>query len=184
MDNGPEDRRFIEQAASGDRRAFGELVTRYQRRLFRFVFMLLKSKDGADDIVQDAFVNAWQALATFESDKPFYPWLSTIARNLALNRLKREARQTQASEMEDEFEKIPDRALNPLDKLIEKENDRVLARAVMSLPEQYRTVFVLRMIEKMPYEKIAEQLNISPGTVDSRLHRARAKLMEMLKEHL
>lgn len=184
MDNSPEDRRLIEQAASGDRRAFGELVTRYQRRLFRFVFMLLKSKDAADDIVQDAFINAWQALGTFEPDKPFYPWLSTIARNLALNRLKREARMQPASEMEEEFERIPELAPNPLDKIIEKENDRVFAQAVMSLPEQYRTVFVLRMIEKMPYEKIAEQLNISPGTVDSRLHRARAKLMEMLKEHL
>lgn len=184
MDNSPEDRLLIEMAANGDRRAFGELVTRYQRRLFRFVFMLVKSKDGADDIVQDAFINAWQALATFEPDKPFYPWLSTIARNLALNRLKRDARQKPASEIEEDFENVPEQALNPLDEMIEKENDLVFAKAVMSLPEQYRTVFILRMIEKMPYEKIAEQLNISPGTVDSRLHRARAKLLEMLKEHL
>ncbi len=175
---------MIEQAASGDRRAFGELVTRYQRRLFRFVFMLLKSADTANDVVQDAFVNAWQAMNTFEPDRPFYPWLSTIARNLALNRLKKDARQKPASELDEDFENVPAEALDPLDKMIEKENDRVFARAVMSLPEQYREVFVLRMFEKMPYDQIAKQLNISPGTVDSRLHRARAKLMEMLKEHL
>lgn len=184
MDNDPEDRRLIEKAAEGDRRAFGKLVTKYQKRLFRFVFMILKSKDAADDIVQDAFVKAYTALDSFDKDKQFYPWLSTIARNLALNRLKREAKHTTESELESEFENISDESSDPLDDLINRENDKKFAKAVISLPEKFRTVFVMRMMEQMSYEQIAKTLNISPGTVDSRLYRARSKLLEILKEQL
>jgi len=184
LETGTEDRALILSAKEGDKKAFGQLVLKYQRRLFRFVFMMLGRKDTAEDAVQEAFVKAYQALDSFEEDKPFYPWLAMIARNQALNQIRKAERERPASEIEHDFDSIPHDSAGPLDELVSRENDRRLARAVTSLPDVYRTVFVLRMFEKLSYEEIADKLKISIGTVDSRLFRARKKLLEMLKEQV
>nr|MBN2278349.1 sigma-70 family RNA polymerase sigma factor [candidate division Zixibacteria bacterium] len=184
QDDTAEDRQWVLAAQSGDKNAYGKLVTKYQRRLFRFLFMMLKEKEMAGDIVQDAFVRGYAALDAFEVEKPFYPWIATIARNLAINLLKKEERERPISEYENLMETTPDSSDNPLDLIIEKETEDRFGAAVAALPTPYRTVFVLRMFEKLSYEEIARQLNISPGTVDSRLHRARQKLVEMLKDYL
>jgi len=179
-----DDRELIAASGRGDKRAYGELVLKYQKRLYRLVFMMLGRIDATEDIVQDAFVKAYRALDTFEIDKPFYPWIATIGRNLALNYLKKTARETSLAELDDDTAVLADRADNPLDRLIDRENERRFARAVLALPEKYRTVFVLRMFEKLSYDQIARQLDLSPGTVDSRLFRAREKLVAMLKDDL
>ncbi|MFH2037138.1 MAG: sigma-70 family RNA polymerase sigma factor [Candidatus Zixiibacteriota bacterium] len=184
MEDGAEDRSIIELARDGDKNAYGRLVMKYQKRLFRFLFLILRQKDATEDIMQEAFVKGYLALASFEPDKPFYPWIATIARNQALNYIKKDAREIPAGELEDYIESIPDKTANAIDNLINSENNKKLASAVMSLPEQYRTVFVLRMMEKLSYEEISEKLKISPGTVDSRLFRARQKLVELLKDYL
>ncbi len=178
------DRETILSAQSGNKDAYGELVLKYQKRLFRFIFMMLGSKDATEDIVQEAFVNGYLALNSFEPERPFYPWLATIARNLALNRIKKADKEKPASEYDDLISAVPDKAANPLERIIDKENERRLALAVAALPEQYRMVFVLRTFEKLSYEEIAKQLHIAPGTVDSRLYRAREKLVQMLKDLL
>lgn len=183
-DNGAEDATLVISAQEGNKEAYGRLVLKYQKRLFRFVFMMLGEKDATEDIVQEAFVKGYLALETFDSQKPFYPWMATIARNLAINRLKKSGREKPASEMEEYLATVPDQSPTPIDNLLNDENDRRLARAVKALPEPFRVVFVLRMIEKMSYDQIAKTLNISPGTVDSRLFRARKKLMELLKDYL
>lgn len=179
-----EDREYVLAAMKGDKNAYGRLVVKYQKRLFRFVFMMLGKKDTTDDIIQDAFVKGYTALSSFDSDKQFYPWIATIARNLALNRIKRDSREKPVSEFEDHVISIPDSDPDPHDKMIIKENDKRFFNAVQSLPEQYRMVFVMRMFEKMSYDEISKKLGISPGTVDSRLFRARQKLVELLKEYL
>ncbi len=179
-----DDRKNILAAQEGDKNAYGELVLKYQKRLFRFIFMMLGRRDATEDIVQEAFVNGYLALNSFDAQKRFYPWLATIARNLALNRIKKTDKEKPASEYEDLIESTPDFSDNPLERIIEQENEKRLAAAVAALPEQYRTVFVLRTFEKMSYDEIAKQLNIAPGTVDSRLHRAREKLVQMLKDLL
>ena len=147
------------------------------------MFLLLGRKDATEDAVQEALVKAYQALDSFEEDKPFYPWLSTIARNLALNQIRKNDRERPASEIEHDLNDVAGGSPGPLDELVQKENDRRLASAIASLSEVYRTVFVMRMVEKMSYEDIAEKLGISVGTVDSRLFRARQKLVAMLREH-
>jgi RNA polymerase sigma-70 factor (ECF subfamily) len=184
LDSGADDCHLISSAQDGDKEAFGRLVLKYQKRLFRFVFMMLGDKDATEDVVQEAFVKGYLALGTFELSRPFYPWVATIARNLAINRIKKSGREKPASEMEEYLAGIPDQAPDPLESLLNHEIDRRLARAVASLPEAYRVVFVMRMVEKMSYDQIAKTLKISPGTVDSRLFRARQKLMEFLKEYL
>jgi RNA polymerase sigma-70 factor, ECF subfamily len=179
-----DDRKNILAAQEGDKNAYGELVLKYQKRLFRFILMMLGQRDATEDIVQEAFVNGYLALNSFDSEKPFYPWMATIARNLALNRIKKTEKEKPASEYEDLIETAPDFADNPLERIIEQENEKRLAEAVAALPEQYRTVFLLRTFEKLSYDDIAKQLDIAPGTVDSRLHRAREKLVQMLKDLL
>lgn len=179
-----DDRENILSAQGGDKEAYGKLVLKYQKRLFRFVIMMLGSKDATEDIVQDAFVKGYLALNSFDIEKPFYPWLATIARNLALNKIKKSEKEKPASEYEDLIETAPDDKADPLANVINKENEQRLAKALAALPEKYRTVFVLRTFEKMSYEEIAEKLNIAPGTVDSRLYRAREKLVQMLKDLL
>jgi RNA polymerase sigma-70 factor (ECF subfamily) len=178
------DKPYVDMAQKGDKDAYGQLVTKYQKRLFRFLIMMLGQKDAAEDIMQESFVKAYLALGSFDSEKPFYPWLSTIAHNLAVNYMKKSAREKPASEYDDIIVSVPDKSDNPVNELIVRENDRQLMKAVNSLSEEFRIVFVLRMLEKMELSDIAEKLNIPRATVDSRLHRARQKLVELLKDFL
>jgi RNA polymerase sigma-70 factor, ECF subfamily len=178
------DQALIRAAREGDKNAYGQLVLKYQKRVYRFVAALLSRADTAEDMVQEAFVKGYLALNDFELGRPFYPWISTIARNLALNNIRREEREKPISEIDDFLYQIPDSSVNPLERMIEKENDKRLLRGITALPIQFRSVFILRMFEKMSYEEIARYLNISVGTVDSRLHRARERLIEALKDLL
>lgn len=144
------------------------------------VVAMTGSLDSAMDIVQDSFIRAYHALDSFEIERPFYPWLSTIATNLTLNFLKRGKREVSFNHRRDTREA----ADNPLKKLRVRENEKRLLKAVKELPEQYRSVFVLRSFEHLTYDQIAKRLNISQGTVDSRLYRARQILLEKLKDLL
>ncbi len=179
-----QEKAWLLAARNGSKEAYGKLVYLHQKRLLRLVFMMLGRRDAVEDIIQEAFIKGYQALADFDLDKPFYPWISTIARNLALNYIKRDLRQESLEELEKTAVSFAETGESPLDDLIVKENEKRFARAVLALPEAYRTVFVLRMMENLSYEEIAGQLKISVGTVDSRLYRAREKLVEMLKDLL
>jgi len=181
---GVDDRPLIELAQKGDKNAYGQLVLRYQKRIFRFILGILGRKEMTEDIVQDAFVKGYLDLNDFEANRPFYPWIATIARNLALNQIKRFERERPISEFDDLLVEKIESPSNPLDEFVEHENERRLFKSIMSLPIQYRTVFILRTMEDLSYEEISKYLNISVGTVDSRLHRARGKLVEMLKDSL
>ncbi len=183
MDDSGEEK-LISSARNGDKKAYGELIMVNQKRLYRTVYLIVGNFDAAQDMVQEAFVKGWQAIESFETGRPFYPWISRIARNLALNYIKREKRSQSLDDMDISDERVVDQKESPLDDLVLKENNKRLAEAIKSLPENFRAVFVLRMYEKMSYAEIAKALNISPGTVDSRLYRAREKLMELLKNEL
>ncbi len=172
---------LVAQARKGDKTAFGKLVKTHQRRVLRMVVGMTGDLDTAMDIVQDAFIRAYKALDRFEEGKPFYPWLSTIATNLTLNHFKKSRRETSLDPVK--HDQI-DNAADPLYKMQIDENNRRLMAAVRELPEQYRVVFILRNFEDLSYEEIATRLDISVGTVDSRLYRARRRLMELLKDLL
>jgi len=184
MDQVVPERKLIEAAQAGDQRAFGFLVRRHQKRLFRFIFGLLGSFDQAEDVVQEAFVKAYQALASFRTEFDFYPWLSTIARNLAYNQLTRQEKAESLDQFKEAGFDPATEDLGPLEKLLDDESQKRFFAAVQALPAQYRAVFVLRHFEDMDYSQIASYLKIPPGTVDSRLYRARKLLMEALKDLL
>jgi len=144
MNETDKDRFLIVKAKDGDKNAYGRLVLKYQRRLVRQIFMMMGRMETAEDIVQEAFVKGYLALDSFDINRPFYPWITRIARNLALNRIKRESKMSAFSELDETEIDLPDLSDNPLDSLIDKENDRRLAQAVLALPIPFRIVFVLR----------------------------------------
>jgi RNA polymerase sigma-70 factor (ECF subfamily) len=179
-----EERRLVAAAQAGDRKAFGRLIRRHQRRLLRFVIGLVGSFDAAEDIVQEAFVKAYEALERFETDSAFYRWLATIARNLSFNHIHREGQKESLDSLQEKGYDPPSTELGPLAGLLNDEAQRRLYQAVQALPAKFRTVFVLRHFEGMDYNRIAGYLKIPPGTVDSRLYRARMMLMDALKDLL
>jgi RNA polymerase sigma-70 factor (ECF subfamily) len=184
MDSQVTESKLIEAARNGDQKAFGRLVRDHQKRLFRFIYGLTGSFDQTEDIVQEAFVKAYQALNRFEPGRDFYPWLATIARNLAFNQIKRERRKESLDEARERGFDQASGDLGPLEQLIGSEGQKRFYEALKALPESYRTVFVLRHFEDMDYKEIAAQLKIAHGTVDSRLYRARQLLLEALKDML
>jgi RNA polymerase sigma-70 factor, ECF subfamily len=178
------ERKLVEAAQNGDKQAFGRLIRLHQKKLFRYVYGLVGSFDQTEDIVQEAFVRAYGALKSFRTEYAFYPWLSTIARNLAFTHINREERKESLDNLTDKGFDAVSVDLGPLDKLLDDESQKRFYKALMAMPVTYRTVFVLRHFEGMDYEEIARNLKIPPGTVDSRLYRARQYLMEKLQDLL
>lgn len=178
------ERKLIEATQNGDKESFGKLIRMHQKRLFRFIYSLVRSFDKAEDIVQEAFVKAYTAIKTFNTQYAFYPWLSTIARNLAFNLISRDEKRSSLDRMTEEGFDPASTDLGPMDQLLDGESQKRYMKAVTALPDKYRAVFVLRQFEQMDYSAIASYLKIPPGTVDSRLYRARQLLLEGLKDLL
>jgi len=178
------ERKLVEAAQNGDQKAFGVLIRQNQKRLMRFVLGLVGSFDVAEDIIQEAFVKAYAAIKAFRTEYTFYPWLATIARNLAYNHIHREEKKESLDSLQDKGYDPPSAELGPLNQLLNDQAQKRFFQAVTALPAKYRTVFVLRHFEDMEYTEIANYLKIPPGTVDSRLYRARQMLLESLKDLL
>ncbi len=177
-----EERKLVEAAQGGNQAAFGKLIRMHQKRLYRMVYGLTKSFDQAEDLVQEAFIRAYKALDRFNPEYAFYPWLSTIARNLTYNQVTREEKEQSLDKLSEVGFDPQSEALGPLEKLMDDEGQRRFYKALNGLPTKYRTVFVLRHFENMSYHDIATHLKIPPGTVDSRLFRARQLLMDELRD--
>lgn len=180
----PDERKLIEAARNGDSRAFGQLVREHQKRLFRFVYGLLADFDQTEDIVQEAFVKAYQAIRSFRAGYRFYPWLSTIARNLAYNHLHHEQKKDSLDDLQQKGFNPRSVDLGPLEEMLDEEGQTRFYVALKAMPASFRAVFVLRHFEEMDYGEISSYLKIPPGTVDSRLYRARKFLVEQLGDLL
>ncbi|MDH3891325.1 MAG: sigma-70 family RNA polymerase sigma factor [candidate division Zixibacteria bacterium] len=178
------ERSLIEAAQNGDQRAYGLLIRSHQKRLFRFVYGLLGSFDATEDIVQEAFVKAYQAIDRFDLNHSFYPWLATIARNTAFNLLEREQKKESLEQLQEKGFEPESTQLGPLENLLNDETQKRFYQAVKALPDKFRAVFVMRHFEDQSYTEIATLLKIPPGTVDSRLYRARKMLVDSLKDLL
>jgi RNA polymerase sigma-70 factor (ECF subfamily) len=181
----PDDNWLIEDALAGNAEAFGRLVARYQDRLFHAMTHIAGSVEDARDVVQDAFVQAFIKLESFGRRSAFYTWLYRIALNVAATRRRRDkSRRSIDCDPTNRSDNRPDPAAAPDHRMQQQERaDRVQA-ALRSLPEEYRTVLVLREIDDCDYETISDILDLPIGTVRSRLHRARAQMRELLREAL
>lgn len=177
------DRRLIAECLGGRREAFGELVTRYQARLFNATLRLVPSYDDAADVVQEAFLNAFQSLHAFKGDAEFFTWLYRIAFNTAisLKRKKRPAISLEAHAGETGLDPDdPSEYVRPGFAIERTEDERQLNLAIVRLSPEHREVLLLKDIDGLKYEDIAELLGVPIGTVRSRLHRARLELRELL----
>lgn len=187
------ERDLVRRARSGDREAFADIVRRHQRRVYGVALRMTRRHEVADDVVQETFLRAFKSLHAFDEGRPLGPWLGKIAVNLSINHLKGPTRREQALYTEDTPEgpvKLGDREeggpveTDPHRSLESERFAEALAAAVARLAPEHRSVFVLKVVEGMRYEDIARTLEISPGTVMSRLSRARAKLKHLLADHL
>lgn len=169
------DAALIHRAQAGDQQAFGTLVQQHQGRVHSFVWRLCGNPDHALDITQDTFIKAWQALPDWRPEARFQTWLLRIARNTAIDALRRTRHQP---------EPLPDDALlidhgpTPLRQL---ESNRLIVQLealLAQLPLAQREVLLLRDLEGFSYQELAAALDISEGTVKSRLARARSALLQ------
>lgn len=164
------------RARDGDRRAFGELVRRHQDRVFRFLLRLTGSRDDAHDLAQEAFLRAWQALPGWRPEAKFATWLFGIARNAAIDLLRRRGVvETIAAE---NLPERPDTSSEPFARLDATQRLALLERALAALSPEHREILLLREVENMPYDEIALTLAVGEGTVKSRLARARTAVMQ------
>lgn len=183
---------LVDAARNGDLASFEELVRRYDRNVFRIANHITQNREDAEDVVQDAFLKAYQNLGSFQGQSKFYTWLVRIAVNEALMRLRR--RRTGAGRtvsLDEEIDTgedtvprdVADWSPNPEQLYNQAELKDLLDRTIQGLPASFRTVFVLRDVEGLSTEETAEALGLSVPAVKSRLLRARLQLRERLSKH-
>ena len=174
------DYRLMRAIQTGDMVAFSEMVDRYKNRLMNVIGRMLSSSEEAEDIVQETFVRVYQHRQSFNFQHCFSTWIYTIGLNLARNELRKRKKfkyyditEMQGNESEFAVEaKLPSRL------------PEVLNTAVEGLPEKYRTAFMLRDVQELSYEEVAQILDVPLGTVKSRVNRARLILREKLQPRL
>lgn len=181
---------LVRAAKAGDLSAFEQLVKRYDRNVFRIAQHITQNREDAEDVVQDAFLKAFENLEQFQEQSKFYTWLVRIAVNEALMKLRRRRTGRTVSLDEDiktEEDSIPrevaDWAPNPEQMYNQGELREILARTIQGLPPSFRTVFVLRDVEGLSTEETAEALELSIPAIKSRLLRARLQLRERLNRY-
>jgi RNA polymerase sigma-70 factor (ECF subfamily) len=175
------DKELMELIQSGDEKAFTEIVARYQDRLLNFVGRIVTDQETAEELIQETFLRIFNQKHSYTPEYAVSTWIYTIALNLARSELrKRKLRRFMSldylkEESDVEIAGRPSGVGEGLGPILEK--------AIDSLPEDYRTAFILCDIQRLPYQQIAEILRVPVGTVKSRINRARAMLRDKLKPY-
>ena len=180
-----EDRKLIELAQEGSEECFSELVRMYQSKVFSMALNFTRDRETADDLSQEIFLKAYLALPKFRFGSKFGTWLYRVALNHVRDFLRKKGRIKELSLEEIGEISVSDGGIEKREKEREEERmKRLLHAHVETLPAKYRIVLTLRDIQGLPYDEISRVLKVSPGTVDSRLHRARKMLRKKLAPHL
>ena len=188
-----EEAQFVARLVARDEGAFNELVITYQRRVFALVFRMLGRREEAEDLAQEVFVQVFKAIDQFRGDSKLSTWIYRIAVNLCKNRTKYLSRR-HANDQED-VDAMADRlpfsaakgvsvgGISRPDELVEgMQLEVVVKRAIAQIEPEFREVLILRDVEDMSYEEIAEVTGLADGTVKSRIHRARAQLRTLVEK--
>ncbi len=190
----PDDLTLAKRCREGDQAAFRLLVERYQRKAYAQALGMLKDKDEAMDVAQEAFIKVYKYLDHFKGDSSFYTWLYRIVANLCVDRLRRsgggQAEKVELDEKVDQAEAATVGLLatrlgsNPQKAVLRSELAQKIDEALEQIPEKHREILLLRELEGMSYEDMARVLKVPKGTVMSRLFHARAKMQELLVKYV
>lgn len=173
---------LVRAAAGGDTEAFARLVRTYENKIYSLAFRMCGSADDASDIAQEAFLAAWRGLPSFRGDSGFATWLYRLTSNAAIDYLRRQKKQRGDMSLDDEELGLDavDTGPGPQDAAERTEVRSVVATGLQELSEGHRQVLVLREIQGLSYEEIADVLEVDLGTVKSRISRARSALRKIL----
>ena len=184
-----EEQELIIRTQKGDKDAFNPIVSKYQQKIYNLIYQRVRNREMAEDICQETFLKAWQALPNFKGQSAFYSWLYKIAINSCIDFLRKQNKGIVMS-----WEELPqhvDKAIEASQKqpsisqiLEKKEFRNIVGKAVRQLPTGQRDVFYLRYGEELRIKDIATRLNKSEGTIKTHLHHARRKLRDMLRPYL
>ena len=176
-----DDRDLIQRAQAGETAAFAQLVNRHGQMVYNLALRTLNNPQEAEDIAQETFVRAWQALPRFRGDARFATWLYRITTNLCFNRLPRLKVELNALDV-DTAVTLPDQQVRIETQLLSTELRHQLHTAIDNLPESYRLLITLRHLQELSYAEIAEITNMPLGTVKTGIFRARRLLRDTLLE--
>jgi RNA polymerase sigma-70 factor (ECF subfamily) len=183
------DQVLIDNAKFGDLDSFSKLVSKYERRVYRLVYGVLKHDEDAEDVTQETFLNAYRALLTFRGDALFYTWLYRIALNRAFHRRTQQRVLSTHFESNDEEVLTDEHGWNeemanysPAARLEQKQALQLVERILTEMPEQFADALILRVIDGMSYGEISDVRTVSLNTVRTRIFRARGIIAERIKE--
>jgi RNA polymerase sigma-70 factor (ECF subfamily) len=177
------DEQLVRKSQQDDERAFGELVSRYESKVYSLALKMLRNPEDAEDVLQDTFLRAYRGIKSFKGNSTFSTWIYRITANSALMRLRKRQLPTVSIDDADEREapiNIADWAPGPVEQMLNQETQAAMTEAIDALPPEFRQVFVLRDIEELSNAEVAEILDLSVAAVKSRLHRARLKVRNRL----
>lgn len=182
-----DEQELVRKAAEGDTEAFEKLMLRYQKPIYNLALRTVGNAEDACDLAQEAFLRAWRSLGSVRSDGAFSTWLYRTTMNLCIDHLRAsKRRKTVSLVMEDNGEEqtfdLPDTKPLPEEQVFAKADREAVRRAMDSLPIEHRQVLTLRILNDLPYEQIAEILQVPEGTIKSRIYRARTALAKKLQE--
>lgn len=188
-----DDLHLVENAQKGDRDAFRELVERYQRKVYSICYGMLKNADDSLDVSQEVFIKVYRNIDKFNQQSSFYTWLYRITVNMCIDHIRKNKRAknveyddaiSREGDGGDDFMMPSKLGLNPDKVYGRKELREKMLEALESLSEKHRTILILREVDGLSYEEIADVLNISKGTVMSRLFHARKYFQDAIGEYL
>ena len=181
--------RLVQQAQQGDHAAFEQLVLKHQNKVYTLAVHLIRDRDEAADLAQEAFLKAWQNLSSFQGESSFSTWMHRLTTNICLDYLRKQARRQDIApsiSLDDEeaaWNEPVDHTLDPQHKLEHMERKDALRQGLEQLPEHHRRPLVMREISGLSYQEIAQALELDLGTVKSRIARARLNLRKILLQN-
>lgn len=181
------DLELVQRVQAGDKKSFDVLVLKYQHKVINLVMRYMHDPDTAQDVAQEAFIKAYRGLKNFRGESAFYTWLYRIAINTAKNHLVSQGRRAPTNDIDaDEAEQFEGESAlkeygTPENEMLRDEIQSMVSNAIDALPDDLRTAIVLRELEGMSYEEIAEAMDCPIGTVRSRIFRARESIDKVLQ---
>jgi len=178
----PDDQDLVRRLRGGDAAALRHVIERYQGRVFALIYGIVRDRHEVEDVAQEVFLKVFQRIAAFDGRSQFYTWLYRVAANAAKDHVKKRSRRP-ALPLDDGENLLDENHPAPQNEAAAAETRSVVRAAIDALPVRYREVLAMREIEGLSYKEIAEVLRLSIGTVESRLHRARARLKRRLESY-